>query len=71
MRREGWLRKDLEVVDLERADVLVLTHERRWPEYPELAARYAGYPVLWSLQREGVPLLTVYDLRSSRPASDR
>jgi hypothetical protein len=59
---DGRIRSDLRFVDVNDADVLVLTHERRWPQYPELAARYASRPVLWQLQVEGVPLLTVYRL---------
>jgi hypothetical protein len=58
--RDGRIRRDLRFVGLESADVLVLTHERRWPQYPELARRHAGLPELWRLEVEGVPLLTVF-----------
>jgi hypothetical protein len=60
--RDGRIRGDLRFVDLAAADVLVLTHERRWPEYPALAERYRAFPVLWQLETEGVPLLTVVRL---------
>jgi hypothetical protein len=64
LHRAGWLSRSIEVThDLSSADVLVLTHERRWREYPALFERYAGRPVLWELSVDRVPLLTVYALR--------
>ena len=48
---------------VDQADVLVLTHERRWREYPELFERYQARPVLWELAVDRVPLLTVYSLK--------
>jgi hypothetical protein len=60
--RDGRIRGDLRFVELGQADVLVLTHERRWREYPALLERYRGLPQLWELRAEGVPLLTVYRL---------
>ena len=48
---------------VDQADVLVLTHERRWREYPELFERYQTRPVLWELAVDRVPLLTVYSLK--------
>jgi hypothetical protein len=60
---DGRLRGDLRLTGLEDADVLVLTHERRWPDYPALRDRHRGGPILWELRVEGVPLLDVYRLR--------
>lgn len=48
------------VNDESRADIVVLTHERRWPEYPALRDRLGRRPVLHELVVDGVPLLTVY-----------
>ena len=45
------------------ADLVVLTHEMRWPQYPQLRDRLRSYPVLHRVVVEGVPLLTVYDVR--------
>jgi hypothetical protein len=47
----------------ERADLLVLTHERRWREYTEHQARYRTRPRLAQHTVHGVPMFTVYDLR--------
>jgi hypothetical protein len=60
---DGRLRRDLRLTGIEEAEVLVLTHERRWPEYPALRERFGGRPALWELRVEGVPLLDVYRLR--------
>ena len=63
-RDDGRIRDDLHFVPIEDAQVIVLSHERRWPNYPDLAARCASLPRLWELRLEGVPLVTVYRLRS-------
>jgi hypothetical protein len=47
----------------DRADLLVLTHERRWRDYPELRARYRTKPRLAHHAVHDVPMFTVYDLR--------
>jgi hypothetical protein len=60
---DGRLRRDLRLTGPEEADVLVLTHERRWPSYPALREAYRDRPVLWVLRVEGVPLLDVIRLR--------
>ena len=66
----GRLSPNVSVVpDESLADLVVLTHEKRWPEYPALRARLRGRPVLHELRVEGVPLLTVYDARGSVPAA--
>jgi hypothetical protein len=70
--RAGRLRPDVTVVAGEpQADLVVLTHEMRWPQYPALRARYAGRPALSEIRVEGVPLLTVYDVRRPAPAPAR
>ncbi len=60
---DGRLRPDLRFVDSGEADVLVLTHEPRWPQYPELKAATQSLPMLWELRVEGVALLTAYRVR--------
>ncbi|MBN2360166.1 MAG: glycosyltransferase family 39 protein [Deltaproteobacteria bacterium] len=60
LARDGYLRPDLKVVGDANADYLVLTHERRWSTYPDLAARYSRKPALHEKRVDGVPLYTVY-----------
>ena len=50
------------------ADLLVLTHERRWAEYPDLMADARGHALVYRFARAGVPLFSIYDLRA-RPAA--
>ncbi len=67
-RTYRWLKKDgvisrqgVTLVDrLEAADVVVLTHERRWSTYPALRERLRDRPVLFEKRIDGVPLYTVY-----------
>jgi len=59
----GVLPRALQLVPPERADVLVLTHERRWREYPALMRRYRNAPMLAEKSVAGVPLYVVLDLR--------
>jgi 4-amino-4-deoxy-L-arabinose transferase-like glycosyltransferase len=63
LHRSGRLAPNVVISDLGSADLLVLTHERRWREYPQLYERYQGRPVLWELAVDRVPLLTVHALR--------
>ncbi len=51
------------VPDESLADVVVLTHEMRWPQYPALRERLRGARAVHEIQVEGVPLLTVYEVR--------
>ena len=62
-KRDGILREDIRITDLSAADYLVLTHEERWREYPQLYNTYKKYPALYEISTENVPLLTVYKLR--------
>ena len=68
-QRLGALSPKVSLVPVERADLLVLTHERRWRDYPELFARYRSRPVRASFTVAGVPLYTVLDLRPGARAS--
>jgi hypothetical protein len=52
------------VPGFEEAQVVVLSHERRWPSYPALAARCEHLPQLWELRLEGMPLVTAYRLQT-------
>jgi hypothetical protein len=62
LRKDGVLRRDGFIVEsqFERADVVVLTHERRWSTYPALRERLRGWTVLAEQRLDGVPLWTVY-----------
>ena len=61
LRKDGVLRRDGFVIEgqLERADVVVLTHERRWLGYPALRERLRGWPVIAEHRVDGVPLWTI------------
>ncbi len=61
LRKDGVLRRNGFVVEsqLERADVVVLTHERRWSTYPALRERLRGWTLLGEQRLDGVPLWTV------------
>ncbi|MBI1948272.1 MAG: glycosyltransferase family 39 protein [Deltaproteobacteria bacterium] len=66
VRTFRWLEKDgvvghIELVsDRARADVLVLTHERRWQRYPALKAELERLTPIGERRIDGVPLWTVY-----------
>jgi len=62
LRKDGVLRRDGFIVEaqLERADIVVLSHERRWSTYPALRERLRGWTVLAEQRVDGVPLWTVY-----------
>lgn len=69
-RTYRWLRNDgviSQKVQLEarreRAQVWVLTHERRWSTYPALLAEHRAHDVIYEKRVEGVPLYTVYRRR--------
>ncbi|MEZ4271218.1 MAG: hypothetical protein R3C68_07235 [Myxococcota bacterium] len=53
----------IRLVDINQADFLVLTHERRWATYSQIKARYEHYPQLYRLDVDGVPLVSIFDLR--------
>lgn len=60
MKRDGYLRKDIQPSEESNAQFLVLTHERRWSTYPALAARMRDLPVVHEVRLDGVRLYTVY-----------
>jgi hypothetical protein len=62
LRKDGVLRRGGFAVEanIDRADVVVLTHERRWITYPALRERLRGWPILAEHRVDGVPLWTVY-----------
>lgn len=64
-RRSGALSRGVRRATPSLADILVLTHERRWRQYPELQARYRTRPLLARYSVAGVPMFSVYDLRES------
>ena len=59
LRKNGVIARDGFVIDssFDSADVVVLTHERRWRTYPALRER--GWKVLAEKRVDGVPLWTV------------
>lgn len=66
-RTYRWLRKDGYIsgrVVLEsrknKADLIVLTHERRWQSYPGLLEEFRGLEKVYEKKMDGVPLYTVY-----------
>ncbi len=62
--RANELREDVRVVSSPAsAQLLVLTHERRFSRYGEDLRRLRGRPVLAQKVIDGVPLWTVFDLR--------
>lgn len=70
VRTYRWLQRDGYIsrrVVLEgnraRANVLVLTHERRWSTYPALLAEHRRYEKIHEKRIDGVPLYTVYRRR--------
>jgi hypothetical protein len=60
----GTLARNIRRAPVERADLLVLTHERRWRQYPELQARFRSHRVAAQRTVAGVPLYTIFDLRA-------
>ena len=63
-RKDGLMRPDIVFTqNMNQAQYLILTHEERWPEWPELKRRYGTLPSLYEISVEGVPLLNVYKLK--------
>jgi 4-amino-4-deoxy-L-arabinose transferase-like glycosyltransferase len=68
VRTWQWLRKDGVMArygfviesSFERADIVVLTHERRWSTYPALRERLRHWRVVDEKRIDGVPLWTIY-----------
>jgi len=62
-QRVGKLRKDVYFTTPDRARFMVLTHERRWPRYPDILQEYRNYKEVYTNKIWGVPLYTIYDLK--------
>jgi hypothetical protein len=62
LRRDGVIARDgVALVDKRgQADVVVLTHERRWATYPALREELRGWTVVGEKRIDGVPLWTVH-----------
>ncbi|MBI3071692.1 MAG: glycosyltransferase family 39 protein [Deltaproteobacteria bacterium] len=54
------LSRRVQIVGLWDADVLILTHERRWPHYPDLFRALSKLTPAMDLRVEGVSLATAY-----------
>ncbi|MCP4499320.1 MAG: glycosyltransferase family 39 protein [Deltaproteobacteria bacterium] len=54
------VRQNLKLSKKKDADLVVLTHERRWKTYPSLVERYATWEVVYEKRIDGVPLYTVF-----------
>ena len=68
LRKDGVIARDGFVIDssFDSADIVVLTHERRWRTYPALRERVRVCKVLAEKRVDGVPLWTVTE-NYSRP----
>lgn len=63
LKRDGVIKRTFTLVKKRSdADVVVLTHERRWKTYPRLLDTLSGHAVLHEKRIDGVPLYTVYDV---------
>jgi hypothetical protein len=66
----GRLHRNVEIVaDARMADIVVLTHERRWPTYQGFRESLQRFKPLHELSVEGLPLLTVYEMPSPPEAA--
>jgi 4-amino-4-deoxy-L-arabinose transferase-like glycosyltransferase len=63
-KSRGILRANIGMGPSSTADVMLLTHERRWPKYLKLRLDLRVRKSLWEETVDGIPLYTVYDLRS-------
>ena len=71
LHRDGVIKQVTLTDKLDAADIVVLTHERRWSTYPALYDSFVEQPagqsakqrVLFEKRIDGVPLYTVYELR--------
>ncbi|NOZ88025.1 MAG: glycosyltransferase family 39 protein [Deltaproteobacteria bacterium] len=63
LKKAEILRKDIQVTTPGPASYIVLTHEQRWRNYPDLFQRYRSFPLLHEVRVMGVPLLSVYKVR--------
>ena len=59
-QRQGMLPPTIRLAPLERAELVILTHERRWLGYPELMARLRSRHLLERFEIAGIPMFSVY-----------
>ncbi|MFC1610753.1 ArnT family glycosyltransferase [Myxococcota bacterium] len=62
-QRNGTLDRNIRRAPVESADLLILTHERRWQQYPDLRARFRKHRIIAQRTMAGIPLYSIYDLR--------
>ena len=63
LHRDGILPRSIRIGGLRGSQYLILTHERRWAQYPQMYRRHAARKEpLFEIYRERVPLLSVYKL---------
>ncbi len=60
LKRTGDLRSDIRLRGGHRADIVVLTHERRWRTFADLAEKLKHRPVLYEHRVDGVVLWTAF-----------
>ena len=60
MIRRGHLRSDLKLSNSQASEIIILTHERRWRTFSDLALRFADRPILHEHKVDGVVLWTAY-----------
>jgi 4-amino-4-deoxy-L-arabinose transferase-like glycosyltransferase len=60
MIRRGLLREDVKLSASKRADIVILTHERRWRSFSDLAVELAKRPLLHEHRVDGVVLWSAY-----------
>jgi len=65
-KRDRVLKANAFIVNQDRADFMILTHERRWHSYFDLLNKYRKYPEMHTERSWGVPLYTIYDLRDQK-----
>jgi hypothetical protein len=64
LQRDGYVSKTLVLEDdWQKADLVVLTHERRWSTYPSLLSALERARVIAEKRIDGVPLWSVYRVR--------
>lgn len=61
LKRAGYLTKTYDDSKPEAANYLVLTHEYRWRNYPFLLRNYKSMKKVFTLKRQGVELVTVFE----------
>jgi 4-amino-4-deoxy-L-arabinose transferase-like glycosyltransferase len=68
LKNSGYLTKNFRFCQSGNCDYYVLTHEYRWKNYPYLLRDSKGLKQVFSIQRQGVELLTVFKLSKKEGA---